>query len=419
MTVLIAGAGIAGLTLGLTLHQLKIPFRIYEAVETLKPLGVGINIQPHAVRELLALGLGDALERSGVPTRDYGFYTKTGLEIWTEPRGRHAGYAWPQYSVHRGQLQMELFGALIQRAGADVVVTGHAATGFDSDAQGATLHLHTKGRDVSVRGSAVIAADGINSALRAQIAPEEGAPLWNGCVLWRGVSKGVPFGSGASMILAGHDTQRFVAYPISAPDGGTGLADINWIAEIKRDPGAGWRQADYHAAVDVDTFAPAFAEWRFDWLDVPQLIASAPQVMEYPMVDRDPLPRWTHGRMTLMGDAAHPAYPVGSNGASQAVVDARLIGAAFQQYGITQTALETFEAKVRPMMAQVVAANRSGGGPDGIMQMVEDRCGGVFDDIEHVIPRSELAAHAEKYKALAGFSVEDLNNRPPALELEA
>jgi len=353
MTVLIAGAGIAGLTLGLTLHQLKIPFRIYEAVETLKPLGVGINIQP-------------------------------------------------------GQLQMELFGALIQRAGADVVVTGHAATGFDSDAQGATLHLHTKGRDVSVRGSAVIAADGINSALRAQIAPEEGAPLWNGCVLWRGVSKGVPFGSGASMILAGHDTQRFVAYPISAPDGGTGLADINWIAEIKRDPGAGWRQADYHAAVDVDTFAPAFAEWRF-----------APQVMEYPMVDRDPLPRWTHGRMTLMGDAAHPAYPVGSNGASQAVVDARLIGAAFQQYGITQTALETFEAKVRPMMAQVVAANRSGGGPDGIMQMVEDRCGGVFDDIEHVIPRSELAAHAEKYKALAGFSVEDLNNRPPALELEA
>jgi 2-polyprenyl-6-methoxyphenol hydroxylase-like FAD-dependent oxidoreductase len=415
MTVLISGAGIAGLTMGLTLHQLGIPFRIYEAVSEVKPLGVGINIQPNAVRELFDLGLQDALDRAGVRTKEYGFFTKTGLEIWTEPRGMLAGYNWPQYSLHRGKLQMELLAALTRRAGAGSVITSHRATGFENRDGTALLHLNGPDDAHMVEGDVIIAADGINSALRAQMYPEEGEPVWNGSVMWRAVSRGKAFRTGATMILSGHDSIRFVAYPITRPDPVTGLADINWIAEIRRDPGQGWRRADYNAAVDIQTFFPTFENWDFGWLDCPALIRSAGDVFEYPMIDRDPLPRWTEGRVTLMGDAAHPAYPVGSNGASQAVVDARLIGAKFQKHGVGPAALQAYEEIVRPRMTQVVLANRNGGGPDAVMQMVEDRCGGVFDKIEDVIPHADLAAHAERYKSLSGFAIQDLNQRPPLI----
>ncbi len=416
MTVLIAGAGIAGLTMGLTLHQLGIPFRIFEAVKNIRPLGVGINIQPNAVRELFELGLEDRINRIGVRTREYGFFTRTGLEIWTEPRGLLAGYNWPQYSLHRGMLQMELLATLIERAGPDAIVTGHSATGFENTRDGVLLKLTgIDGETSSVEGSALLAADGINSGIRKFMYPDEGDPIWNGCVLWRGVSRGPAYRSGASMVMAGHDFQRFVSYPISQPDPRTGDADINWIAEIRRDPGEGWRKADYNNAVDVQRFLPAFENWDFGWLDCPGLINSADSVFEYPMIDRDPVPQWTIGRVTLMGDAAHPAYPVGSNGASQAIMDARLIGSFFQKYGVGTEALQAYEEVVRPQMAAVVSANRSGGGPDGVMQIVEDRCGGRFDAIEDVIPREELAAHAEKYKAIAGFAIEDLNQRQPLI----
>ncbi len=408
MTVLIAGAGIAGLTLGLTLHQIGVPFRIHEAVRQLRPLGVGINLQPNAVRELLDLGLGPDLDRIGVRTRQYGFYSKTGRTIWEEPRGLAAGYRWPQYSIHRGRLQMLLAERLVERAGPEALVTGARAVGFAPDG---TLLLE----DGQVEGSLLIAADGIHSAIRRQMVPEEGAPIWAGAVLWRGVTRAPPFFGGAAMALAGHDTQRIVAYPISAPDP-EGLVAMNWIAELRTDPAQGWNKEDWNRKARLEDFAPAFAGWRFDWLDVPALIAGAAEVYEYPMVDRDPLDRWTHGRVTLMGDAAHPTYPVGSNGASQAVVDARTLGAAILSHGQTPRALETYEAEVRPRTTAVGLANR-GSGPDAVMQMVEDRCGGVFRHIEEVLPHAELAAHAERYKRLAGFSVEALNARPPIIAM--
>lgn len=414
MTVMIAGAGIAGLTLGLTLHQIGVPFRIFESVRALRPLGVGINLQPNAVRELLDLGLGNGLDRIGVRTRQYGFYSKTGRPIWEEPRGLDAGYRWPQYSIHRGQLQMLLAETLVDRAGPDCIATGHRVTGFDTGESEARLMILSESGASVARGSLVVAADGIHSAVRRQMYPHEGPPLWKGAILWRGTTQAPPFFGGAAMALAGHDSQRIVAYPISATDPQTGLVTMNWIAELRRDPADGWRREDWNRAADPADFAPAFAGWRFDWLDVPALIAGAEAIFEYPMVDRDPLPRWTFGRATLMGDAAHPTYPVGSNGASQAIVDAREIGAAILAHGRTPEALEAYEAKVRPRTTAVGLANR-GKGPDAVMQMVEDRCGGVFDRIEDVIPHAELAAHAEHYKRLAGFSIEALNAQPPII----
>lgn len=409
MTILIAGGGIAGLTLGLTLHQIGVPFRIYEATAQIRPMGVGINLQPNAVRELLDLDLADELDAIGVRTRQYGFYSKLGKTIWQEPRGKWAGYAWPQYSVHRGKLQMMLYRALIDRAGAGCILTGARAVGFDTGPDKAVLRLENGDRN---SGALIVAADGIHSALRAQMYPNEGAPIWNGRVLWRATTQSDAFFGGGAMVMIGHDSLRVVAYPISDPDPDTNLATINWIAEKQFDLGDSWKKEDWNRAADIGDFLPDFQDWRFDWIDVPALINRAGVVYEYPMVDRDPLEQWTFGRVTLMGDAAHPTYPVGSNGAGQAIVDARVIGARLLDHGVTAQALEAYEDEMRPVATGVGRANRAGGGPDAVLQQVEDLCGGDFDDINDVIAHADLAAHAEKYKSLAGFSVTALNAKP-------
>ncbi len=410
MTVLIAGGGIAGLSLGLTLHQIGVPFRIFEATETIQPMGVGINLQPNAVRELLDLDLGDQLEEIGVRTRQYGFYSKLGKTIWEEPRGLWAGYAWPQYSVHRGALQMMLYNALLQRAGSDCVETGTRAVGFETG-RDAILLLENGQRET---GQFLIGADGIHSAIRAQMYPDEGEPIWNGRVLWRATTRAPEYFGGAAMVMIGHDDLRLVAYPISQTDS-EGMATINWIAEKRFPLNATWKKEDWNRAADIYDFLPDFRDWRFDWIDVPSLIQGAEVVYEYPMVDRDALPRWTQDCVTLIGDAAHPTYPVGSNGASQAIIDARVIGAKFLEHGLVRQALQSYEDDVRPVTTGVGMANRAGGGPDGVLQRVEDLCGGEFDDIDDVIPRAELAAHAEKYKSIAGFSIAELNTRPQTI----
>ncbi|RWB57045.1 flavin-dependent oxidoreductase [Mesorhizobium sp.] len=410
MSILIAGGGIAGLVMGLTLHQLGQPFRIFERVAEPKPLGVGINLQPNAVRELFDLGLEVQLDQIGIRTRQYGFYTKSGREIWVEPRGRVAGYNWPQLSLHRGKFQMLLLEELRARAG-DCVETGAAVAGFETSDHGAALLL-TDGR--RVEGELAIAGDGIHSAIRRQMVPHEGEPIWNGAIMWRGTSEAPHFLGGNAMFLAGHDSQRFVAYPLTTEDPNTGLALINWIAELKVDPVRALRKGDWNRSANKADFLPAFEDWDFGWVDCPGLIRISGAVYEYPMVDRDPLPSWTTGCVTLMGDAAHATYPVGSNGATLAIIDARKLGRAIRDFGPTRPALLAYEAEMRPRAEGVLRANR-GKGPDAVMQMVEDRCGGVFDDIETVIPCTDLAAHAEHYKRLSGFSIDILNAEPPIL----
>ena len=415
MTVLIAGAGIAGLSMALTCHQIGVPVRVFESSAQLKPLGVGINLQPNAVRELFELGFESAMTDIGIPTQDYGFYTRFGLEIWTEPRGRWAGYQWPQYSVHRGKLQMMLAAAVQERLGPNAIETGWRVDGYRQQDAGVVVSMSDKtGRQREEAGTLLIAADGVHSAIRAQMVPGEGPAIWSGAVLWRGTSMAKPFLSGASMVLAGHATQRIVTYPLSRPDPETGLVLTNWIAEKTYDPSIGWQREDWNRKANLDDFLPDFESWRFDWLDVPALIRSATDVYEYPMVDRNPLDNWTDGAVTMIGDAAHVTYPVGSSGASQAIVDARMLGGALLEHGLTSAALRAYDDAVRPVVNKVVLANR-GSGPDAIMQRVEDLCGGQFTNIDEVIPRAELAAHAAHYKQLAGFSIEALNARAPII----
>ncbi|KEJ90063.1 flavin-dependent oxidoreductase [Sulfitobacter donghicola] len=415
MTVLIAGGGISGLSLALSCHQVGIPFKVFEATAHMRPLGVGINLQPSAVRELFDLGLEDQLDTVGIRLKDYGFYTKKGLHVWTEPRGLDAGYDWPAFSVHRGRLHMMLYHELVKRAGPEAVETGWRATGFDTQGDRAQLMLEDRqGNSRVENGAVVIGADGIHSTLRSQMQPHESDPQWGGAMLWRGTTQAKPFLSGASMVLVGHDGLRFVAYPISQPDPTTGLATINWICNLQFDPAQKFRKEDYSRAANLQDFLPAFEPISFDWLDAPALIRGAKEVFEYPMVDRDPLDSWTVGRATLMGDAAHAAYPVGSNGAGAGITDARKLVAAFLAHGLTEKALHVYQDEMLPITSKIILMNRTAG-PDKILDVVEKRCGGQFDDIHDVIPHDEMAEHAATYKRAAGYGIEETNNRPPII----
>lgn len=415
MTVLIAGGGIGGLTLALSLHQIGIRCRVFESVSELKPLGVGINVLPHAVRELIELGLLDKLDSIGVRTKELAFFSKYGKPIWSEPRGIEAGYKWPQFSVHRGQLQQILLDTVIERLGAGNVLTSHHLTDWTETPEGIRANFIDKatGKPAgSYDGALLIAADGIHSAIREKLYPQEGAPLWNGRILWRGITEADAFLSGRTMIMAGHEILKFVCYPISKQPNARGKHQINWVAERHMPPTYQWRREDYNRTARLDEFLPWFTDWAFDWLDVPALIRNCPHAYEYPLVDRDPLDRWTFGRVTLMGDAAHPMYPIGSNGASQAILDARVLTREILAHGEVPAALEAYEAERRPATTELVKLNRRNG-PEQVMQLVEERAPQGFNIVTDVLSQQELEDIAANYKRVAGFQVEALNAKPP------
>ena len=412
--VLIAGGGIGGMALALTLHQIGVPCTVFEAVPQIKPLGVGINLQPNAVRELFDLGIGaDMLGQVGLPALEWALVGRNGNDIHAEPRGLKAGYHWPQYAVHRGALQMMLYQLVQQRLGPDAVQTGLRAVGYAQTEAGVTLQLRDAAGQLHEKtGSLLVGADGLHSALRAQMYPDQPPIQWGGAILWRGVTRAAPIRTGSSFVGLGTHKHRMVIYPISAPDA-DGLATINWIAEQTVDNSAGW-EGDWNRKVDIARFIHHFEGWNYDWLDVPALIRGASEVFEYPMIDRDPVPSWVDGRVALLGDAAHVMYPTGSNGASQAIIDGRVLGAKLLAHGLTPRALAAYDAQLCQPVSELVLRNR-GAGPFGLLNLVDERCGGVFDDINTVIPQDERDAFMAGYKAAAGFAIERLNASPPTI----
>jgi 5-methylphenazine-1-carboxylate 1-monooxygenase len=420
MTVLIAGGGIGGLTLALSLHQIGIPARVFESVPALKPLGVGINVLPHAVRELIELGLLNRLDAAGVRTCELAYFSKHGKPIWSEPRGLEAGYRWPQFSIHRGTLQQILLDAATMRLGPENILTSDHLAGFTETAKGVRADFIDKATGQpagSYEGDILIAADGIHSAVREKLYPEEGPPIWNGRILWRGITAGDAFLTGRTMIMAGHEVLKFVCYPISKAPDPSGKYQINWVAERHMPPTYQWRREDYNRTAKLEEFLPWLADWKFDWLDVPGLIRNCPQAYEYPLVDRDPLERWTFGNVTLMGDAAHPMYPVGSNGASQAILDARVLTREILAHGPTQAALLAYEAERRPATTDLVMLNRRNG-PEQVMQLVEERAPDGYEVVTDVLSLKELEDIAANYKRVAGFQVEALNAKPPIVRVQ-
>ena len=415
--VLIAGGGIGGLAMALTLHQIGVPCVVFEQVREMKPLGVGINIQPNAIRELFDLGITvEELDGVGLPAREGALVGLNGNDVYSEPRGLEAGYRWPQYAVHRGLFQMLLYAKVVERMGAGAVRMGSRVSGYRNEADGTVTALveSADGSRSEEKGILLIGADGLHSAVRAQMHPGQPPIHWGGAIMWRGVSPGVPIRSGASFVGLGTHRHRVVFYPISAPDPATGLATINWIAEVTVDASQGWKSSGWFKPVEIDDFAHHFDGWTWDWLDLPALIRRADAAYENPMIDRDPIPTWRDGRVALIGDAAHPMYPTGSNGASQAIVDGRVLGAALVAHGLSPEALAAYDEKLCGPVGQLVLRNR-GAGPFGLLNLVDERCGGTFDDIDAVIPPEERTAFMAGYKAAAGFAIETLNAAPPII----
>lgn len=413
--ILIVGAGIGGLVTALSLHDAGFAVRIFESVTEIKPLGVGINVLPHAVRELEELDLRNPIERVGVACRELAYFTKRGERIWSEPRGISAGYRWPQISIHRGTLQLVLLDAAMRRIGPSRLHLGHQLSGFESrPGSGVCARFvdRVSGRDkATFEGRLLIASDGIHSTARRTLFPNEGPPQWNGAVMWRGVAEFDQVLDGCTMIMAGHPRTKFVCYPISQSTTRPGAQLINFVAERRFETTALAEREDWNRPGRLEDFLPAFEHFRFDWLDVPALIRAASAVWVYPMIDRDPLPRWTYGPATLLGDAAHPMYPIGSNGASQAILDARtLTGCLLHYREDLERGLERYDQLRRPATAKIVLSNRKQG-PEAAMQLVEDRAPNGFARLEDVVTPDELQAIADKYKRLAGFSVGELNAR--------
>jgi 5-methylphenazine-1-carboxylate 1-monooxygenase len=414
---MIAGGGIGGLAMALTLHQIGVPCVVFEAVRHLRPLGVGINIQPNAVRELYDLGIGpDDLDRIGLPAKEWALVGLNGNDIYSEPRGLLAGYNWPQYAVHRGQLQMLLYEKVVERMGAEVVRPGKRVTGYRNQPDG-TVKAIIQDADGTVSeeaGSLLIGADGLHSAVRARMHPDQPPIHWGGAIMWRGTSPGKPIRSGASFVGLGTHRHRMVFYPISPPDPETGLATINWIAEVTVDNSTGRDSDSWFKPVKIEDFIHHFEGWNYDWLDVPALLRGAEVAYENPMIDRDPISTWQDGNVVLIGDAAHAMYPTGSNGASQAIIDGRVLGAALVENGPTQAALQAYDQQLCGPISQLILRNR-GAGPFGLLNMVDERCGGEFENIDDVIPPAERAEFMASYKAAAGFAIDRLNNSPPTI----
>lgn len=411
--VLIAGGGIGGLTLALTLHQIGVSCTVFESVRELKPLGVGINLQPNAVRELEDLGIGEAeMDAVGIPAREWALVGLNGREIYSEPRGKLAGYNWHQYAVHRGEFHMLLYRKVIERVGPQAVRLGSKVTGYRKEADGSVTALveDRSGKVEEVAGTLLFGADGIHSAIRAQMHPDQPPIHWGGTIMWRGTAKGVPIRSGSSFVGLGTSRHRVVIYPISHPDA-DGLSDINWIAEQTYDTSHDWTKSGWFRPVEMAEFAHEFDGFVYDWLDLPALLAKSDMAYENPMIDRDPLPTWVDGPVGLIGDAAHPMYPTGSNGASQAIVDARQIGRIMVERGVTPEALAQFDAEFCGPIGQVAMRNR-GAGPFGLLNMVDERCGGQFENIDDVIPAAERSAFMLAYQQAAGFAKDRLNGAP-------
>jgi 2-polyprenyl-6-methoxyphenol hydroxylase-like FAD-dependent oxidoreductase len=402
MKVAIVGGGICGLSLALNLKKRGIACRVYERAPEIRELGVGITLLPHAMREFSALGLGDELLAAGIENRESAFFNRFGQLIYKEPRGKFAGYSVPEVGIHRGRLHVILHQAARRKLGDGAILLDHDCSGVTQDETGAIVHFNK--RD-SVRADVVIACDGINSAIRKQFYPDDRV-AFAGINTWRGVTRRKPIFEGRTYMRVGSIlTGKIVIYPIVDDIDGDGNQLINWMAEIKRDS---FEQNDWNKPGDLADFFPLYETWRFPWLDVAQMIRDADQILEYPMVDKDPIPRWTFGRVTLAGDAAHPMYPRGSNGAAQAAIDARTLADLLASEENPGAALQAYETARAEPAAQVVRTNREHP-PDFINIKVEQLVGDKpFDDLDKFITQAELRALSDNYKRVAGFALADV-----------
>lgn len=410
MRIAIIGGGIAGLSAALSLAAAGFKPVVYEAVGEIKPLGVGINLLPHAVRELAELGLLDDLRKIGVEIEALTYFMQDGRQVWNEPRGFEAGYRWPQIAIHRGRFHLFLLEKVRAVLGPDAVKTGWAFSHLEQSADNVKAFFRAGGDpSVPVVADVLIGADGIHSAVRRYFYPDEGRPIWNGVSLFRSTTK-IPLGMfGPKMLWAGHSDQKFIAYPIVIDKAANQML-LNWVCDLRMAEAGSTPREDWNRAADRTVIMPRFAGWKWNGVDVEALIAAGGDVYEFPMVDRDPLPRWSFDRVTLVGDAAHPMYPIGSNGATQAIIDGRVLAYHLAKSPGSIVALKAYEDARLETTSRIVLGNRAQG-PDKVLEIARERAASGDVDIDTVLPQAERAEIASGYKTLAGFSPAALNER--------
>jgi 5-methylphenazine-1-carboxylate 1-monooxygenase len=404
-TVLVVGGGIGGLATALTLHQRGLGCRVFEQSPRIRELGVGINTLPHAISELAQLDLLERLDAVGLRTYELIYMNRFGQEVWRELRGLDAGHAVPQFSIHRGALQGVLKEAVVERLGPEAISTGHRLIGFDQDEDGVTAQfVDLAGNPIeTVRGDALVGADGIHSTVRAALTPGEGPPRWNGTMLWRGATEWPTFLTGRSMIIAGGMAAKVVLYPIAESDTDHKLTNWAVMARIGAEGTAPPRREDWSRPGRLDEVLPHVQRFGIGEVDVESLIRSTPVFWEYPVCDRDPIEAWSHGRVTLLGDAAHAMYPVGSNGASQAILDACALADTLAGSEDVAEALRQYEKLRLSPTSEIVRSNRTGG-PEGVIDAVEALAPEGFDDVEAVLSYSEREAIVRGYARRSGFA---------------
>jgi 5-methylphenazine-1-carboxylate 1-monooxygenase len=414
MKALVIGGGIGGLATALSLDAVGIECEVFEQSRGIRELGVGINMLPHAVKELAELGLLDTLDRIGIRTHELIYANRLGQEIWREPRGVDAGYDYPQFSIHRGELQRMLHEAARARIGEGHIHRAHQLRDFVQDDRGVTATFVRRdgaAATVTARGDVLVAADGIHSTVRRIFYPDEGPPAWNGMMMWRGAVEYPPFLTGRSMIVAGGMGTKLVLYPISNDTSTPGTTLLNWVvcATIGDPSGPPPRREDWSRIGQLDEVLPHVeGAFRLPAVDPVEVVRSTEAFYEYPMCDRDPLPRWSFGRVTLLGDAAHPMYPVGSNGASQAILDARCLAPLLADADDLVMALKAYEAARLSATAKLVRDNRSGG-PERVIDVVDERAPDGFANLEEVVQHAELEAIVKGYAKTAGFDQSQVN----------
>ncbi|MGB6119297.1 MAG: flavin-dependent oxidoreductase [Mesorhizobium sp.] len=412
MKVLIAGAGIGGLTLALCLHQLNpdVQVEIFEAAPEFRPLGLGINLMPHAIKVLSELGLQERLSEVAVEAKEFAFFTHNGQLVYREPTGLFAGYEFPHFSIHRADFHEILVTAVRERIGDEHLHLNHRLQGFDQDEGGVTLHFAEQGdgRPASQSGDVLIGCDGLHSVVRKAFYPDQGDPVFHGINMWRGVARMKPFLTGASATRIGalYRTSKLTVYPIRNDVDEAGSQLVNWVAEVVTDEQS---PCDWSAAGKLEDFYPIFENWTFDWLDCAEMIRNSDMILSYPMADRDPVGRWTFGRVTLLGDAAHPMYPRGGNGAAQAIIDARTLARVLATMEDSEAALKEYEDIRLQPTSEIVLGNRSAP-PDTIIELVEERTGGkAFQNIEDVISIEEISNISHNYQRLAGYDKQSVS----------